>query len=253
MRETHHFLVVTAFCIAIVPACLAQKTAADQPTYSATGVIDPNFGTSSDTVVSISSRDMQAYEPGGGVITDNGNGYRWMTAGTPKLFIGQINIPTGVTITGWSLDYCDADPAANFTATLYDFSGDNLFPTISTFIPPDRTGCGIASAPAVNHQWDLNAGHQLMAYIFQTGGSVAGSIKFRGAAVSYRRKISPAPGTATFLDVPVGSPYHRFVEALVAAGITGGCGGGNYCPDAPVTRGQMAVFLSAAVGLHWPN
>ena len=26
-------------------------------------------------------------------------------------------------------------------------------------------------------------------------------------------------------------------------GITGGCGGGNYCPDTPVTRAQMAVFL----------
>lgn len=26
-------------------------------------------------------------------------------------------------------------------------------------------------------------------------------------------------------------------------GITGGCGGGNYCPENPVTRAQMAVFL----------
>ena len=24
-------------------------------------------------------------------------------------------------------------------------------------------------------------------------------------------------------------------------------------PDAPLTRGQMAVFLAAAFGLHWPN
>ena len=54
-------------------------------------------------------------------------------------------------------------------------------------------------------------------------------------------------------DVPVGSPLHQFVEALFAAGITGGCGGGNYCPNAPITRGQMAVFLAVALGLHWPN
>jgi hypothetical protein len=40
-------------------------------------------------------------------------------------------------------------------------------------------------------------------------------------------------------------------EALLAAGITGGCGGGAYCPDSPVTRGQMAVFLSRALGLHF--
>ena len=44
----------------------------------------------------------------------------------------------------------------------------------------------------------------------------------------------------------------EFVEALVASGITAGCGNGNFCPDAPLTRGQMAVFLSKALGLHWP-
>ena len=31
-----------------------------------------------------------------------------------------------------------------------------------------------------------------------------------------------------------------------AEGITGGCGGGDYCPDNPVTRAQMAVFLLKA-------
>jgi hypothetical protein len=25
--------------------------------------------------------------------------------------------------------------------------------------------------------------------------------------------------------------------------VTGGCGGGNYCPNASVTRGQMAAFM----------
>jgi hypothetical protein len=29
----------------------------------------------------------------------------------------------------------------------------------------------------------------------------------------------------------------------VAEGIAAGCGGGNYCPEQPVTRAQMAVFL----------
>jgi hypothetical protein len=26
-------------------------------------------------------------------------------------------------------------------------------------------------------------------------------------------------------------------------GITGGCGNGNYCPNSPVTRGDMAIFI----------
>ena len=63
--------------------------------------------------------------------------------------------------------------------------------------------------------------------------------------------MSPAPASATFGDVPTSHLFFRLVEALVDAGITAGCGGGNYCPDAPVTRGQMALFLSRALGLHF--
>lgn len=47
-----------------------------------------------------------------------------------------------------------------------------------------------------------------------------------------------------FADVPAAASYHDDVEALVNAGITSGCGGGNYCPSNPVTRGQMAQFLN---------
>jgi hypothetical protein len=69
--------------------------------------------------------------------------------------------------------------------------------------------------------------------------------------VYYKLQISPAPAIATFADVPSTHPFYKFVEALYASGITAGCGNNNFCPDAPVTRGQMAVFLSAALGLHW--
>jgi hypothetical protein len=34
-----------------------------------------------------------------------------------------------------------------------------------------------------------------------------------------------------------------WIKQLAADGITGGCGSGNYCPDLPVTRAQMAIFL----------
>lgn len=74
-----------------------------------------------------------------------------------------------------------------------------------------------------------------------------------GAYVGYTLQVSAAPAIATFTDVPTTSPRLKFVEALVAAGITAGCGGGNYCPNSPITRGQMAVFLAAALGLHFPN
>ena len=63
--------------------------------------------------------------------------------------------------------------------------------------------------------------------------------------------VSPAPATATFNDVPTSHPFFQFIEALHASGITGGCQAAPplYCPDNPVTRGQMAVFLAKALGL----
>ena len=54
----------------------------------------------------------------------------------------------------------------------------------------------------------------------------------------------PACGaTPLFGDVPVSSPFCRWVEELARRGIASGCGGGNYCPQASVTREQMSVFV----------
>jgi hypothetical protein len=46
-----------------------------------------------------------------------------------------------------------------------------------------------------------------------------------------------------FLDVPPSHPFHDYVNTIARNGITVGCGGGNFCPDASVTRAEMAVFL----------
>ena len=77
------------------------------------------------------------------------------------------------------------------------------------------------------------------------------SLRIAAVRIGYKLQVSPDPAGATFADVPHGHPLHQFVEALAASGITFGCGGGNFCPDAPITRGQMAVFLAGGLGLHW--
>jgi virginiamycin B lyase len=53
----------------------------------------------------------------------------------------------------------------------------------------------------------------------------------------------PPPCTGIFGDVPCPGPFTDWVEQLSAEGITGGCGGGNYCPADKVTRAQMSAFL----------
>jgi hypothetical protein len=57
---------------------------------------------------------------------------------------------------------------------------------------------------------------------------------------------------AAFLDVPPTHPFYDVIGKLSASGITAGCGGGNFCPDAIVTREQMAAFLIKAVGILNP-
>ena len=54
---------------------------------------------------------------------------------------------------------------------------------------------------------------------------------------------TPPPCTGIFDDVPCSSSFAPWIEAMAAEGITGGCGGNNFCPLNPVRRDQMAVFL----------
>jgi hypothetical protein len=55
-----------------------------------------------------------------------------------------------------------------------------------------------------------------------------------------------------FADVPVDHPFWAQIEAFYTAGITTGCGYAPliYCPDRPVTRAEIAVFLERA--MHYP-
>jgi hypothetical protein len=52
----------------------------------------------------------------------------------------------------------------------------------------------------------------------------------------------------TFADVPIDHPLWQYIEAFYNAGITSGCGVSPliYCPENPVTRASMAVFLLRA-------
>lgn len=93
---------------------------------------------------------------------------------------------------------------------------------------------------------DLFAEHIYLDVLAGANGGGLGGVR-----VFWRRQVSNHFGGPTFNDVPASDSAFSFVEALAVSGITAGCGGGNYCPDAPLTRRQMAVFLSKALGLHW--
>ena len=66
----------------------------------------------------------------------------------------------------------------------------------------------------------------------------------------YGSGYSPPPATGLFTDVPLSHWAVHWIEQLAREGITSGCGDGIYCPEAAVTRDQMAVFLVRTFGLQ---
>lgn len=73
------------------------------------------------------------------------------------------------------------------------------------------------------------------------------------AAFLYRSAGSPEftpPATASFIDLPVGVPFHQEIEWLTAEGVTTGYDNGDgtksFRPTDPVTRQAMAAFLFRA-------
>jgi Leucine-rich repeat (LRR) protein len=68
----------------------------------------------------------------------------------------------------------------------------------------------------------------------------------------YGEDYQPPEAQHIFSDVTPGSFFEPWIEQLAAEGITAGCGVGIYCPSSPVTRAQMAVFLTRTFDIPLP-
>jgi hypothetical protein len=152
------------------------------------------------------------------------------------------NLPETATNITWFVPYLgevkvqDIDDSGTYTEHL--MSTTVTLPVDMTFldVPPDNL--------AKTFIEDLSAAGI-------TGGCAAGALPqfcpdnpvTRGQmAVFLVGSLNGVPNACTglFADVPPEHPFCGFIEKLTADGITGGCGNGNFCPDSPVTRGQMA-------------
>ena len=155
------------------------------------------------------------------------------------------------------------------TATATDPSGNTSeFAACFATPPPTASGVSPASGPAAGNTPVVVLGTSFQAPAAVRFGGVAGSMvsvanggevdavspmlppgALYDVAVVNPSTLSatlPAAWFADFTDVPAGSLFHDDVAKIFRAGITAGCGGGNYCPSASVTRAQMAVFLLRA-------
>ena len=59
---------------------------------------------------------------------------------------------------------------------------------------------------------------------------------------------SIALASHVFDDVPDSHTFHNDISAIGLAGISVGCGGGDFCPDGTLTRAQETAFLHRGLG-----
>jgi len=180
-------------------------------------------------------------------------------------FMAPVELPAGALITALECTFDDPSSTGNASVQLgesvYNVSTDvreaNSIASVQT------TGSGGFQNPSValNKIVRYRIGTDRLFLYLQALMPADKTVRLRGCRLSWNRRVSPAPAIATFGDVPDADPgpahpQFQYIEALVAAGITAGCSTTvppNYCPDSPVTRGQMAVFLARLAGLHFAH
>lgn len=202
-------------------------------------------------------------------------GYLSATPAADVFFWAPLRVPVGASVEQVCIEAFDNDNAEALTFILVGAEAGSVGNPTPAAVPLASATTGVAPVPGfvtlcaapvgtfnfplsvrtvgnINGTGSDTTIHYYL--LFSVPATVAANAVTVGPAiVNWRRVVSPAPATATFTDVPTTHAFFRFIEAFSRAGITGGCGGGLYCPDDPVTRGQMATFLAVAMGLHFAN
>jgi len=226
-------------------AALSASAALAQPAPASS----PSFGTTNTSYLSLGPSDFNPLRD-----TDPfERGYYLTTTGGSQSFFATPHLPGGALLTSLELQYCDTNGAG---LHVYLEADDCLSvaspcdtPTILGFVQSTNDGCSSVSLDVSGHGYTIdNKNRKLILYVALNAPNTTSMLT--GAVLGYRLQVSP-PSGQTFTDVPPSNPFYQYIEALAASGITGGCGGGNFCPNNPVTRAQMATFLAKALGLSY--
>jgi len=192
---------IRAFSIILTPAVCDVAALSPQPME-----VDAHAATGD------SSNHNGVFEPGETVQVSPG--WRNTSAATPQSFIGIASAFDGPA----GPNYVLADGTADYGTIAAGTTGECAGATDDCYL---MTITG--SRPTAH--WDATFKESLTADVSKTWTLHLGE---------------------SFPDVPTSNPFYAFIENIFHNGITGGCGGGSFCPGNSVTRAQMAVFLLKA-------
>ncbi len=250
---------------------------------------------SGGTPVAISGTDFLANaavtiggQPASGVVVVNST---QINAVSPALAAGTVNDLTvvntdgsaGALPKGWVSDFVDVPNSHQFYSFvtilvrnaitagigggLYGVAQSTLRQQMAVFLLKAKYGVCYVPPPCTGTFSDVSCPSTFAAWIEDladqgiTGGCGAGvycpqnPVRRDQMAVfllkaKYGSGYTPPPCTGVFPDVTCPSQFAPWIEQLAEEAITGGCGGGNYCPLNPNTRGQMSVFLVKTFALQ---
>jgi hypothetical protein len=243
---------------------IASVTTAAAGTYSVTATVNSCTSVAATTTVTVNPLPT-ALASGGGTICTGGSVPISGSGGvsctwSPSTGLSDPNScnpianPSATTI--YTLTVTDANgcPSINApTVTVTVGPGTSPTPSITVLqcLTPNTSGLTASTPdnPGDTYAWTLTGGTL-------DSGQGTSAISFTsgppGTPMSVQvveTNAANCAGTATvsmetnFLDVAPSNPFYSFVCTLARNSITGGCGGGNFCPASPVLRSQMSVFL----------
>jgi hypothetical protein len=171
-------------------------------------------------------------------------------------FWAPVHLPNGAVVTGVELDHCrdNSMTASSVSVGLYELCTDTYCDpehTRMAAVAPPLSSIGCARTPSTVTPARTVNNRAHVYYLRALFGGMDGTGQMNAVRVFYRRAIAPPPATPSFGDVPTTSPYYAAIEALYADGGTAGCGNGNFCPGANVTREQLAAIIAKILGLGW--
>lgn len=253
------WLIISLGVVAIVGYCFSPAFAEEEITSRMIGIQQEDGSMSSTPLKdpeifddSFGQNYQYSWVPAGAFIPDftavflQIGAYKYRISGN-NYAIAPVNLPSGAYLAAVQFVFYDSSSSYSVTSYLYRYyytTGAESLGSCGSVGTPGFSYCTFYPYHTIRNGDSI---YQLWIYTNSTNNSCS----FFGVRLFWKRQISPAPSAATFYDVPTSHPFFRYVEALAKSGITSGCGGGAYCPNDPVTRGQMAVFLSKALGLHW--
>jgi len=240
-----------ALCPSTSSTDLLHSTAVPR---SGGGVAPKVYGTTHVSKQRLGTTAFEALDSATVYAATDGNTSFTRYSSTPgnQALVAHPTLPTGARVLGVTFQVCDFHLGLNVSGLILstDQLGQNLL-LIDGVSTAAAQGCKELFLDISGKDFVVdNDANQLLVDIVLDSGDTSQS--FAGATVHYVLQVSPPPLTASFNDVPTDHPFFQYVEALAASGITEGCGVATFCPGNPVTRGQMAVFLSKAQGLQFP-